>query len=40
MFFGRDQFTNDLYDLLVSLNLPAEVLTKILGGNALRLVPV
>jgi predicted TIM-barrel fold metal-dependent hydrolase len=40
MFFGRDQFTNDLFDLLISLNLPAEALAKILGGNALRLVPV
>ncbi len=40
MFFGRDQFDNNLYDLLLSLNLPAEVLEKILSGNALRLVPV
>jgi hypothetical protein len=38
--FGRDQFDNGLYDLLVSLNLRAEVLAKILSGNALRLVPV
>ncbi|HVN82114.1 MAG TPA: amidohydrolase family protein [Terriglobia bacterium] len=40
MFFGRDQFDNGLYDILVSLNLPAEVLAKILSGNALRLVPI
>ena len=40
MFFGRDDYNNDMYDLLVSLNLPPEVLAKILSGNALRLVPV
>jgi hypothetical protein len=40
MFFGRDDFNNDMYDLLVSLNLPPEVMAKILSGNALRLVPV
>ncbi|MGA2985486.1 MAG: hypothetical protein ABSG32_16865 [Terriglobia bacterium] len=40
MFFGRDDFNNDMYDLLVSLNLPPAVLGKILSGNALRLVPV
>jgi predicted TIM-barrel fold metal-dependent hydrolase len=40
VFFGRDEFTNRLYDLLVSLNLPEVVLGKVLGGNALRLVPV
>jgi uncharacterized protein len=40
VFFGRDEFSNRLYDLLVSLNLPAVVLTKILGGNAMRLVPL
>ncbi len=40
MFFGRDQFDNGLYDILISLNLPADVLAKILSGNALRLVPV
>lgn len=40
MFFGRDDYNNDMYDLLVSLNLPDDVLTKILAGNALRLVPV
>ena len=40
MFFGRDQFDSNLYDLLVSLNLPEGVLAKILSGNALRLVPV
>ncbi|MCI0625837.1 MAG: amidohydrolase [Acidobacteria bacterium] len=39
MFFGRDQFSNELYDLLISLSLPEAVLAKILGGNALRLVP-
>jgi hypothetical protein len=40
MFFGRDDYNNDMYDLLVSLNLPPAVLAKILAGNALRLVPV
>ena len=40
VFFGRDEFSTRLYDLLVSLNLPAVVLAKILGGNAMRLVPV
>ena len=40
IFFGRDEFSNRLYDLLVSLNLPNTVLTKILAGNAMRLVPV
>jgi predicted TIM-barrel fold metal-dependent hydrolase len=39
-FFGRDMFSNKLYDTLVSLNLPDEVMAKILSGNALRLVPV
>jgi amidohydrolase family protein len=40
MYFGRDQFNSDLYDFLISLKLPETVLIKILGGNALRLVPV
>lgn len=40
VFFGRDDFNNKLYDLLVSLNLPGAVLAKIFAGNALRLVPV
>ena len=40
MFFARDDFNNKMYDLLVSLNLPDDVLAKILAGNALRLVPV
>jgi predicted TIM-barrel fold metal-dependent hydrolase len=40
MFFGRDEFSNRLYELLLSLNLPETVLAKILAGNALRLVPV
>ncbi|MFB3923353.1 MAG: amidohydrolase family protein [Terriglobia bacterium] len=40
VFFGRDLFTNQLYDLLISLNLPSAVLAKILAGNALRLVPL
>ena len=39
MFFGRDAFDNRLYELLTSLELPDEVLGKILSGNALRLVP-
>ena len=39
-FFGRDQYDNGLYDILMSLNLPDDVLSKILSGNALRLVPV
>ncbi len=38
--FGRDEFSNKLYDLLLSLSLPDDVMKKILGGNALRLVPV
>jgi hypothetical protein len=29
-----------MYDLLMSVNLPEDVLVKILAGNALRLVPV
>jgi len=33
-------FSNQLYDLLVSLNLPSAVLAKILSGNALRLIPM
>jgi hypothetical protein len=40
MYFGRDQFNSQLYDLLIALGLPEEVLTKILSGNALRLVPL
>ena len=40
MFFGRDEFSNRMYDLLVSLNLPNTVLAKILGGNAMRLLPL
>jgi predicted TIM-barrel fold metal-dependent hydrolase len=40
MFFGRDEFSNRLYDLLLSLDLPEVVLGKVLGGNAKRLVPV
>ena len=40
MFFGRDQFSHELNDLLGSLSLPDNVLAKILSGNALRLVPV
>lgn len=40
MFFGRDDFNDEMYDLLVSLDLPDAVLAKILAGNALRLVPV
>ncbi len=40
VFFGRDEFSNRLYDLLVSLELPHVVLAKILSGNALRLVPL
>ena len=40
VFFGRDMFSNQLYDLLVSLNLPSTVLARILAGNALRLVPL
>ena len=40
MFFGRDDFNNKMYDLLVSLSLPDAVLAKILAGNAVRLVPV
>ena len=40
LFFGRDEFSNRLYDLLASLELPAAVFAKILAGNAMRLVPV
>ena len=40
LFFGRDDFNNEMYDLLMSVNLPEDVLVKILAGNALRLVPV
>ncbi len=40
MFFGRDDYSSNLYDLLVSLSLPDAVLAKIFAGNALRLVPV
>jgi hypothetical protein len=40
MFFGRDEFSNRLYDLLIALGLPESVLGKILAGNALRLVPL
>ena len=32
--------SSELYDLLLSLNLPEDVLAEILGGNALRLAPV
>ena len=39
VFFGRDEFSNRLYDLLVSLSLPTAVMAKILAGNAKRLVP-
>ena len=38
--YGRDFFDNLHQELLYSLGLPAEVLDKILCGNALRLVPV
>ena len=37
--FGRDCFDNRMQELLNSLALPEEVLTKIYAGNALRLVP-
>jgi predicted TIM-barrel fold metal-dependent hydrolase len=40
VFFGRDEYNNRLYDILVSANLPDEVMAKVLSGNALRLVPV
>ncbi|MEW5974965.1 MAG: amidohydrolase family protein [Acidobacteriota bacterium] len=40
VFFGRDEFSTRLYELLLSLDLPQPVLTKILAGNALRLVPL
>ncbi len=39
-FFGRDDVDSKLYELLMSLSLPDDVLRKILGGNAYRLVPV
>jgi predicted TIM-barrel fold metal-dependent hydrolase len=37
--YGRDYFDNRMQELLFSLELPEEVLTKILAGNALHLVP-
>lgn len=40
LLYGRDYFDNTLQELLNSLDLPAEVLTKLYSGNALRLVPV
>lgn len=40
LFFGRDAFDSKMYDLLIKLDLPDDVLVKILSGNALRLVPV
>ena len=39
VFFGRDEFSNRLYDLLVSLSLPTAALAKILAGNAKHLLP-
>lgn len=39
LFFGRDDFNNDLFNLLIQLQLPCPVLEKILSGNALKLVP-
>ena len=39
LFFGRDDFNNDLFNLLIQLQLPRPVLEKILSGNALKLVP-
>ena len=39
LFFGRDDFNNDLFNLLIQLQLPHPVLEKILSGNALKLVP-
>jgi Predicted metal-dependent hydrolase of the TIM-barrel fold len=38
--FGRDNFDDDLRQLLNRLGLPADVLAKIYSGNALRLVPI
>lgn len=38
--YGRDQFDNVHRELLDSLELPAEVMVKVLAGNALKLVPL
>lgn len=38
--FGRDYFDDALYKFILSCELPADVLTKILHGNAERLVPL
>src|SRR5262245_9341943 len=38
--YGRDQYDNIHQELLKSLELPPEVLAKILAGNALKLVPL
>lgn len=40
LLFGRDYFDDRLYNLLLSLSLPEDVLTRILSQNALRLVPL
>lgn len=39
LLYGRDCFDNRMQELLNSLGLPQETLTKIYAGNALRLVP-
>ncbi len=39
LLYGRDGFDNRMQEFLNSLGLPQETLTKIYGGNALRLVP-
>jgi len=38
--YGRDQYDNIHQELLRTLDLPAEALSKILAGNALRLAPL
>lgn len=38
--YGRDNFTNIHQQLLNSLQLPQEVLSKVYAGNALKLVPL
>ncbi|MCI0515615.1 amidohydrolase [candidate division KSB1 bacterium] len=40
LLFARDYFDGQMYQLLLSLNLPSEMLTKLLAENAKRLVPL
>jgi predicted TIM-barrel fold metal-dependent hydrolase len=40
LLFGRDYWDNKLMELLLDLDLPQPVQTKVFSGNALRLVPI